>query len=66
MAAYHQAMDSRSADVTPLATLCLGLLMEKQGDVNGAKAAYQHAIEVGSPDIVRLATDAFEILTEES
>ncbi len=41
--------------MAPTAALNLGLLLEDQGDADGAKAAYQQAIDYGHADAALLA-----------
>ena len=46
-AVYQQAIDSGHPDQAPTAAFNLGLLLEEQGDLEGAQAAYQLAINSG-------------------
>ena len=45
----------RHPDYAPRAAFNLGVLLEKQGDVAGARAAYQRAIDSGKPDYALMA-----------
>ncbi|MDQ3647709.1 MAG: hypothetical protein M3433_03835 [Actinomycetota bacterium] len=49
-------MDSRHADAALRAAYRLGVLLEKQGEVAGASAAYERALESGEPRFRRAAT----------
>ena len=47
--AWSKAADSGDADAAPRAAVNLGILLDDQGDVAGAKAAYQQAIAPATP-----------------
>lgn len=48
-AAEQRAIDSGHADQAPQAMYSLGLLLDEQRDVVGARAAYWRAIDSGRP-----------------
>ena len=52
----QQAIDSGHPDYAPMAANNLGVLLADQGDIEGAKAAYQQAIDSGHPDAALRAT----------
>jgi tetratricopeptide (TPR) repeat protein len=56
--AYQRAITSGDADYAPRAEFYLGVLLQKQGDVEGAKAAFQRALEGDHPERVLRATVA--------
>ncbi len=45
----QRAIDCGHADEAPMAAIALGLLLAEQGDVEGAKAAFEQAIASGHP-----------------
>jgi tetratricopeptide (TPR) repeat protein len=47
--AWRKAADSGHADMAPMAALNLGVLLQAQGNADGAMAAYQQAIDSGRP-----------------
>ena len=63
-AIYGQAAQSRQldADAATIGATCLGGLLERQGDVEGAKAAYQRAIDSGHADYAPMAAECLEQL----
>src|SRR5262249_21777789 len=48
--AWTKAADSGDADAVPQAAGNLGTLLKEQGDMEGAKAAYQRAVDAGHVD----------------
>jgi hypothetical protein len=60
------AIDSGHADAAQMAAVNLGLLLAKQGDVPGAKDAYQKAIASGHDAAAQMAADYLrELLAEQ-
>lgn len=55
-------MDSRDSDEAPRAAYQLGVLLEEQRDVEGARAAYQHAIDSGNRGQAPRATHRLALL----
>lgn len=53
--AWQLAADKGDSEVAPEAAYNLGWLLEKQGDVEGAKAAYQRAIDSGHVEMAPIA-----------
>ena len=53
--ALRKAVNSGDADAAPLAEANLGALLARQGDVQGARAAYRLAIDSGHADAAPLA-----------
>ena len=62
--AWRKATNSGRADAAPRAALALGVLLEDQGDVTGAEAAYQQAIDSGHADAAPRAALALGMLLE--
>ena len=63
--AWRKAADCGYGEAAPIAAFNLGILLEQQGDRDGARTAYQQAIDSGQPDIVPLAASNLEILLKE-
>jgi Tfp pilus assembly protein PilF len=64
--AYHETIDSESADAASTAALGLGVLLVIGGDVRGAKDAFQKAIDSGSAEAAPMAAIGLgELLADE-
>lgn len=46
--AYHRAIESGNPDAAARASVFLGNMLRKQGDVAGTRAAYQRVVESGN------------------
>jgi tetratricopeptide (TPR) repeat protein len=60
--AFRKAASSGHADAAPLAEFNLGVLLEEQGDADGAKAAYRQAIDSGHADAAPTAARNLGVL----
>ncbi len=59
------AADAEDADAAPVAAFNRGLLLWQQGDAEGAREAYQRAIDSGHPDAAPKAEVGLGLLLEE-
>jgi tetratricopeptide (TPR) repeat protein len=58
-------IESGHPELAPLAMFNLGILLEEQGEIEGARAAYQRAIDTGHPDYAPQAMLALGLLLKE-
>jgi tetratricopeptide (TPR) repeat protein len=61
----QQAIDSRHPDIAPAAAFSLGAMLQQQGDLTAARAAYRQAIDSGPRDQAPNAATALGILLQE-
>ena len=59
-------IDSGHSEAAPVAAVGLGHLLEDQGDVEGAKAAYQLAIDSGNAESATTARHYLDELEQEA
>ena len=60
--ALQQAIDSGRPNVAAMAAFDLGCLLEEQGDIEGARAAYQRVVQRGPSDARERAVRALLML----
>jgi hypothetical protein len=63
-ACHGRAIDSGSSNIAPQAGYDLGCLLEEQGDIEGARAAYRRAIHHGPTGVRENAVRALLMLDD--
>jgi tetratricopeptide (TPR) repeat protein len=62
--AYQWAIDADHPDVGPKAAAALGILLQQEGDLDGAERTFRQAIDSGHPDAAPRAGISLAILRE--